>query len=82
MWVITVLAGLAVLLCLVLCVPLDMVLHADVYGKPKFHVRFSWLFGLVSQEIAGEKKKPEKEKRAVRGKKKSITIMRWRSFIG
>jgi len=70
LWVIAVIASLAVILFLVLCVPLDMVLHADVYGKPKFRLRFSWLFGLVSKEITGEKKKPPEKKRAAKSKKK------------
>lgn len=70
MWVIIVLASLAVLLFFVLCMPLDMTFHADVYGKPKVRLRFSWLFGLVSKEITGEKKKPPDKKRAAKGKKK------------
>ncbi len=70
MWVIAVLVSLAVLLFFVLCVPLDMVLHADVHGKPKVRLRFSWLFGLVSKEITGKKEKPAEKKRAAKGKKK------------
>jgi len=67
---ITILASLAVLLLLVLCVPLNMVIHADVHGKPKVQLRFSWLFGLVSKEISREKGKPKEEKRAAKEKKK------------
>ena len=74
MWAIIVLAGLAILVFLILCVPLDMALHADIHGKPKFRLRFSWLFGLVSKEIAGEKEKPEKKKGVVKVKRKH----RWR----
>lgn len=74
MWVIVVVASLAILVFLILCVPLDMALHADIYGKPKFRLRFSWLFGLVSKEITGKKEKPEKEKRVVKVKRKH----RWR----
>ena len=71
MWVIAVLVILAVLLLFVLCVPLDLVLHADVYGKPKVRLRFTWLFGLVSREVAREKKKKPKEKKiAAKAKKK------------
>ena len=73
MWVIAILASLAVLLLLILCVPLNMVVHADVYGKPKVRLRFSWLFGLVSREITGEKEKPAEKMRAVKVKGK-----RWR----
>ena len=70
MWVIAVLVSLAVLLIFILCVPLDMVLHADVYSKPKVRLRFSWLFGLVSKEITGKKEKPVEKRRAAKGKKK------------
>lgn len=70
MWVIIVLAGLAVLFFFILCIPLDMVLHADVHGKPRVRLRVSWLFGLVSREISGEKEKPEEKRGAAQGKKK------------
>ena len=63
MWVIATLAGLAGLVILVLCVPLDVAFHIDVYGRPKFRMRVVWLFGLVSKEVKkGEKKPKEKEK--------------------
>lgn len=74
MWIIVVVASLAILVFLILCVPLDMALHADIYGKPKFRLRFSWLFGLVSKEITGEKEKPEKKPGVVKDKGKH----RWR----
>jgi hypothetical protein len=70
LWVIIAIASLAVLIFFVLCVPLDMVLRADVYGKPKVRLRFSWLFGLVSKEITGEKEKPVEKRRAAKGRKK------------
>jgi hypothetical protein len=70
LWVVTAVVILALLILFFLCMPLDLVLHADVYGKPKFRLRFSWLFGLVSREITGEKKKPEEKKRVAEGEKK------------
>lgn len=70
MWVIVTIASLAVLLIFVLCVPLNIVLHADVYEKPKVRMRFSWLFGLVSKEITGKKEKPVEKRRAAKVKKK------------
>ena len=69
MWVIIVLASLVVILALVLCIPLDMVLHADVYGRPRFSMRLTWLFGLVSKEIT-RGKKPEKKKEVVKERRK------------
>lgn len=50
--------------------PLEVVLHIDVNGKPKFGAKLAWLFGLVSKELIPEKKRPEEEKRAVEGKQK------------
>ena len=73
MWVIITLASLVVLIALVLSVPVDLGLHVDVYGRPKFGMRFAWLFGLVSKEITGEEKKPEEKKPEEPKKKKPRT---------
>ena len=62
MWVIVTLASLVVLVILILCVPLDMAFHADMYGKPKFRLRLSWFFGLMGKEITRGKKPKEKNK--------------------
>ncbi len=62
MWVIATLAGLAVLIILVLCVPVDITFHIDVRGRPKFSLRLVWLFGLISKEVRRGKKKPEEKK--------------------
>ena len=70
MWVVAILASLAGLVILLLCVPLDMALRMDVYGRPKFSLRLAWLFGLVSKEIRKGKKKPEEKKRVAEGKPK------------
>lgn len=70
MWAIAVLAGLAALIILILCVPLDVVLRMDTDGRPKFRARLAWLFGLVSKDLRREKEKPEEEKRATEGKRK------------
>ena len=76
MWVIVALASLAALPILILCLPVDMVLHTDVYGKPKFRLRLSWLFGLVSKEVTEGKKKPEEKRKVVEGKRKPKKRMR------
>ena len=89
MWIIAILAGLAVLLLFILWVPLDMVLQADFDGKPKFRLRFLWLFGLVSRDITDRKKKPEEKKKAPGAKKKRrwvdagvmFKILRTRGFF-
>ena len=59
MWVAVTLSSLAVLIILVLCIPVDVGLYVDVYGRPKFRMRVGWLFGLVRKEIGKGKKKPE-----------------------
>jgi hypothetical protein len=66
LWVAVSLASLAALLILVLCVPLDMAAHLDVYGRPKFRMRLRWLFGLVSREIRKGEKKPEEKERVIK----------------
>ena len=71
MWAMIAIASLIVLIILALCIPVEMALHTDVYGKAKLHIRLSWLFGLFSREIAGGKKKTEGEKRAAKPKKKA-----------
>lgn len=65
MWIAVALVSLTVLVVVVLAIPLDLVLHADVYGKPRLRLRLDWLFGLISKDITGRVKKPrqpEKEK--------------------
>ncbi len=55
MWAIGIIASLALLIVLMLCVPLDMVLRWDTEKKPKFSVRLAWLFGLVSTDVIRKK---------------------------
>jgi len=69
LWAIAVLASLAILITLLLCVSLDLVFRTSVYGKPKFSIRLVWLFGLVSKELRQTKKEPE-EKTAIEHKQK------------
>jgi hypothetical protein len=61
LWVIAVLASLAVLITLLLCVPLDLVFRTNIDGKPKSSMRLVWLFGLVRKDLRQARKKPEEE---------------------
>ena len=70
MWIVATLAGLAGLIILLLCIPLDMTLHVDAYGKPKFSFKLTWLFGLISKDIKKREKKPEEKEKEVGGKPK------------
>ena len=83
MWVVATLASLAVVIVLVLCIPLDAVLHIDIHGRPKFQIRLAWLFGLVSKEITrAKKKKPKEKKRKGRIKARTIfKILRTRGLL-
>ena len=64
MWIVTTLISLAVLIVLALSVPLDVALHMDAHGRPKFSMRLVWLFGLVSKEV-----RPEEKKRVIKGRR-------------
>jgi len=71
LWVVAALASLAVVLILFLLVPVDMVLRVDVHGRPKFQLRFAWLFGLIHKEVTGGKKKAAEKGKVVEGKRKA-----------
>ena len=64
MWFIVVLVSLAILITLLLCVPLDLVFHASIDGRPKFSIRLVWLFGLVTKEMRQARKKTEEQRTA------------------
>lgn len=62
MWLIVVLASLVFLFVLVLSVPLELVLRVAANGRPRFSLRLVWLFGLVSKDLSGRRKKAKKQK--------------------
>ncbi len=66
MWAIIILASLTAVLIFGLCVPIEVSLRADVYGKPRFQLKLSWLFGLVRTDLAGRKKPSRKRKAKLR----------------
>ncbi len=70
MWVVVTLASLVLLTILVLSVPLDAVLRVDMYGRPRFRMRLTWLFGLIGKDVSRGEKQPEKQKRAVEARPK------------
>ena len=69
MWILIVLGSLAVLIVFTLSLPVDLRVHVDVSGRPKFRMRLSWLFGLVSKEIAKKKEKPKDKKKVAKGER-------------
>lgn len=62
MWVIAVLVSLAVLITLVLCIPLELVFRTNIDERPKFSLRLTWLFGLVTGELRQTRKKSEEKR--------------------
>ena len=61
MWVIYTIAGLAGLIVLVLCVPIDLTFNLDTSRSEKFRIKLVWLFGLIGKQIKREKGKPKKK---------------------
>jgi hypothetical protein len=62
LWAIIVLASLAALITLLLCIPLDLVFRTNIDGVPKFSLKVIWFFGLVSRELKQTRRKPEEKK--------------------
>ena len=69
MWAVVVIASLALLITLLLCVPLDLVFRTSIYDKLKTNIRLVWLFGLVNTELRRTNKNPE-EKSGIEHKQK------------
>lgn len=65
MWAVVILCSLIVVGALLLCVPLGMSFRLNVYGRPEFRIRLTWLFGLVSKEVKSRKKKAEQKEETV-----------------
>ncbi len=70
MWAVVILCSLVVVGALLLCVPLDVSFRLNVYGRPEFTVRLTWLFGVVSKEVKSRKKRPEQKEKTTEGKPK------------
>lgn len=71
MWIIAVVfGGLIALVAFILWVPLDFVFNIDVYEKPKIRFKLYWLFGLISREVPGARKKRAKKKKDKKGRSK------------
>ena len=65
MWVVIWLAVALASLIAILSIPFEIHSHIEVYEKPKFRIRLTWLFGLLKKDIRAKKKpakKKEKEK--------------------
>jgi hypothetical protein len=65
LWVLIALAGLLAFVILLLSVPVDLAFSLNVYGRPRFKARFSWLFGLLARDVKGSKKDEAALKKAV-----------------
>ena len=80
MWVVIALCVLIALTILVLCIPVDLFLRLESWGKPVLRFKVEWLFGRVRKSFrtgearehtsrSGRKKKPSEEKEKT-GKKR------------
>ena len=85
MWVIIILSSLTAIIIFLLCVPLNLALRADVYGKPRFRLKLSWLFGLVHKDLEKREKKVVKERYKPEAEKTKfrdiIEILRTRGLV-
>ncbi len=73
-----VLGCLAALLIIVLCVPLNIALNTDIYGKPRLRMQISWFFGLVKKEMTTDREEPV-EKKETTPKKKEVVPQKRRA---
>ncbi len=74
MWIIALIGSLAVLVIFFLWVPLDIILDIDVNGKPKFGIKYRWLFGLVKGQPRGRAKKPPPKEKPARRRRRLSDI--------
>ena len=61
MWFVVVLVGLAALITLFLCIPVELIFRANSEGKPKFILTLVWFFGLFKSELQPFAKKSPKK---------------------
>lgn len=64
MWIIAIAVGLAVVILLLFCVPLEVTFRIESDGRPEFGARVLWCFGLMRRELATKRKSQKKERRA------------------
>jgi hypothetical protein len=60
--VVSVIGGLFLLGILVLSIPLDLEWRFEIYGKAQFHLRWSWLFGILEREFKSRRQPSKKTK--------------------
>jgi hypothetical protein len=61
LWFIVVLVGLAALITLFLCIPVELIFHANSEGRPKFSLKLVWFFGLFKSDLGQFGKKSPKK---------------------
>lgn len=82
MWILGTVLGVVLFFVLLLAVPVDVVFYLEKEEDFKSRTTAKWLFGLVSRDMGGKKRKPAKEK----GKKKRsirplLAMLRSRGFL-
>ena len=76
MIVIAVIGGLIILGLLILAIPIDLFWVMETYGQPRFSIRWSWLFGLVSQEVPTKGKISKRKRKPFGRKLRRINLLR------
>jgi hypothetical protein len=74
--VVSVIGGLIVLGTLALSVPLELAWRFEIYGKARFHLRWSWLFGLVGREFKSRQPAKKSKTRSKFNLSKTIQNLR------
>lgn len=73
-----VIASLVALFLLVLCVPVELTLEADLDEERHFRIGLIWLFGLVHLSLKARRQRPSRARKAVAKEKETISfIERW-----
>jgi hypothetical protein len=70
LWAVVTVCSLILVVTLVLCVPLDVAFDIEVYGRPNFRMRLTWLFGLVRKDVWRGGERPREEARVIEQKRK------------
>jgi hypothetical protein len=90
MWIIivSVIVGIIILGVLILSIPIDLSWQLYIQGKPRFSLRWSWLFGLISREVKARRRPSGKEKvrrkfgitKAIRGMRTAYEFLGIKGF--
>jgi hypothetical protein len=73
LWLIIIMALVALLIFLLICIPIDFILVFSTTEKPAFRIKFSWLMGLVIKDFKKNEIKTEKKNKLRRKSSRNIS---------